>query len=252
MEKDDIWSNRANKGLAAWIDPKWKLIKNMYIDYIHKIYLEKFLFKELSNLKNILDFWCWNWRFSFYFTNTFNKVTGIDLSKEMIINAQKYKVKNNIDNIKFINDDILKKDFLNEKFHNIFTSWCLQHILNEEILENIIKNFSNIIESNWYVIIIEQTKKEYEKEYYRWEHYKDLRTTHYYKELFESKWFILVKQQYLPERTLWFFGRWINLLPNFMIKFIPLFFIIDKLLVKIVPSKTKTLDTLMIFKKIWI
>lgn len=83
---------------------------------------------------SFLDVGCGNGKFSFYFSNYFKDIVGVDFSKKSIDIAKKEALKRKIKNTAFYCMDI-KKLNLNQKFKVIFVGGVLMYINDKDLPE---------------------------------------------------------------------------------------------------------------------
>ena len=85
------------------------------------------------------------------------KITGIDLSKEMLKIAQKTIKKNNISNIELLTMDGTNMTFENETFDFIIVSLLL-HELPEDLSDKVLCECSRVLKNNGKIYVIEWEK----------------------------------------------------------------------------------------------
>lgn len=101
--------------------------------------------------KNILDFGCGTGHWiQFYDDLNFDNITGIDISEKVIVQARKRFI--NKDNINILCGNILELD-LNNKFDIINTIGTMFHIMDDKLLEDILRKFSSLLQKEGHIII---------------------------------------------------------------------------------------------------
>lgn len=107
----------------------------------YRLNVDEFCTYFLTEKPNILDLGCGPGNFSSYFYNTkgYKKITGLDLSPEMIRLA-----KENVPQATFILADIRKLNYQDSTFHGIFASFCIPFLSYNET-NDLIANVSNML-----------------------------------------------------------------------------------------------------------
>jgi len=110
--------------------------------------------ENLENNFNILDVWCWNWRFLNFFKeskiwklNNYNYL-GVDLSKNLLEEAKN----RNLDN-DFLELNMLNLEKINKKFKYIFFIASFHHLDNIEDRINVLKKAYDLLEEDWVIFM---------------------------------------------------------------------------------------------------
>lgn len=101
--------------------------------------------KYLTKDSNVLDFACGNGIVSFQINEEVKHITGIDTSKEMILNANVYAFEKNISNIKFLELDIFD-DSLNDSKFDVILAFNVLPYIND--LESIFNHINKLLNTN--------------------------------------------------------------------------------------------------------
>ena len=97
MSESVDWGQRAREGfLASGIDPADRRgQKNYYIDLLHKMALDEVL--ELKGDEAVLDFGCGSGRIAYWIAPKVRKVTGLEVTREMINLAERHRTASNVE-----------------------------------------------------------------------------------------------------------------------------------------------------------
>ena len=115
--------------------------------------IDYFIWKYLDNSHvKILDIWCGTARLLSQISNKINiekiDYTWVDLSKELLLEAQK-----NFPEKKFLNLNMINIDEIKEKFNNIFFIASFHHLNSIEQRDLVLKKARNLLEENWKIFM---------------------------------------------------------------------------------------------------
>lgn len=143
----EYWENRAKeKGHTGWSDP-------IIYSYDQKIRLNTIEFMlQLLSIRggSALDYGCGTGDFSVLLSKFFDKVKATDLSDNVIEIAKNKNYRKNIEYLRLNYDSIFKNEY-----NLILSITVLQHILNDNDLLKLLKNFSKSIKNNGVIILLE-------------------------------------------------------------------------------------------------
>lgn len=125
--------------------------QNILRDYITRTALFRFLKPEPED--SVLDFGCGMGRISRYLAPKVRRITGIDLSEEMIRHAVEHS--GELNNLDFLVLTGSGWPFPADTFDRIYTVWVLQHVSNSEV-QNLGYSFFNSLKPNGSLVILEQ------------------------------------------------------------------------------------------------
>lgn len=128
--------------------------------------IEYFLWKYDLEDKNILDVWCWNWRFLQAIKDKnihFSSYLWLDLSTWLLEEARKIHLES-----KFLNLNMLDLDKIsnNQKFDVIFLIASFHHLQKIEDRIEVLKKAKNLLTKNWKIFFTNWNligQKRYEK-----------------------------------------------------------------------------------------
>ena len=101
--------------------------------------------------KNILEVGCGTGQLALYFAiGTNNRVFALDPTLKSIELGKNFSIKNNINNIKFVNADIFDKVFNENTFDFIWSNGVLHHTKNPALAFNIICQY---LKKNGYILV---------------------------------------------------------------------------------------------------
>lgn len=248
----ELWRERASlKEMRSTMDPAdTKGLKNKYIDLTHKTCLEREI--NFSAKDRVLDFGCGTGRLSSWLGDfKIGEVVGIDLSPEMIDSAKKRYPAS--ENIKFLIYNGSKIPFPDNYFDKIFSTWVLQHIVDEGQFKEIIRGLNRVLKKDGQIIFIEQTmQKSYLEKYPQTNViYKVQRSPQDYIKILRENGFDLVKWYPINYRRGIFYKIISVYFPSFLDILINLLVKIDLFSTRWMgASKDKYTDSLFIFKKL--
>lgn len=105
-------------------------------------YLAEKFKKFIGFNKNVLEVGCGTGQLSLYFSiGNNNRIFALDPTLESIKLGMKFSKKNKIENVKFINADILDDVFKDESFDFIWTNGVLHHTKNPKLAFEIISKY---------------------------------------------------------------------------------------------------------------
>jgi ubiquinone/menaquinone biosynthesis C-methylase UbiE len=153
---------------------------NIYRDY----FTRQYLLKNISPQKNemIMDFGCGVGRITTVLAPRVKKITGIDLSVQMLEVARR---RCKLPNVEFIHLESPALPFPENTYDKIFTHWVLQHASDEDVLLYL-KEFKRILKPGGNVLLFEQIKNEDE---YSDKNVHVYRSSDHYKHLLEDAGF---------------------------------------------------------------
>jgi len=163
----ETWEKRTEKGkLPAVIDPgDLKGRKNLYIDILQKIAVQKALGKEKINF--ILDFGCGSGRFSNLLARRCEFLMGVEITHQMLHLA---KSESECDNIEFVLFDGLNLPIKKGKADAVISVNVLQYVTDDSELKRVLYELQKSLKPGGKFICIEQVTKNKK----RWQ--RDLKT----------------------------------------------------------------------------
>lgn len=163
----ETWEKRAEKGkFPAVIDPgDLKGRKNLYIDTLHKIAIQKVLGQEKKDV--IIDFGCGSGRFSDLLSHYCKFLVGLEITPQML-NVAKNDAQNS--NIGFVLYDGLNFSVREHGVDLLVSVNVLQYITDDGELEKVAKEIQRCLKPGGELICVEQVTKNRK----RWQ--RDFRT----------------------------------------------------------------------------
>jgi SAM-dependent methyltransferase len=167
----ETWEKRAEKGkLPAVIDPgDLKGRKNLYIDTLQKIAIQKALGNEKANF--IVDFGCGSGRFSDLIAKRCKFLIGVEITQKMLLLA---KDECEGSNIGFVLFDGLSLPIKEGKVDAVISINVLQYITDDFELERILFEIEKSLKPGGKFICIEQVtknKKRWQRDYKTYLHF---------------------------------------------------------------------------------
>ena len=160
----NLWNERAkgDVNFSSVISPNDKIgLKADYVNTINKNCIGPEILKLPSDSR-ILDFGCGVGRLSQWTLFKDHRYFGIDQSEEMIETSKKYFGSNKY--LRFELYDGKKLPFEDNSFDCVIAIWVLQHIIDDNDLQNLMNEFARILKKNGELMLIEQIadKEKYE------------------------------------------------------------------------------------------
>lgn len=109
-----------------------------------------------SKYEEALEFGCGTGLISFNLIDLMNRITMVDISKEMIEIVKEKAIRNSYENIKPLNIDIMKSVF-ETKYDVIYSSMAFHHVVN---IEEILKKLYDIMNLNGEICIVDLNKED--------------------------------------------------------------------------------------------
>ena len=161
----ETWEKRAEKGkLPAVIDPgDLKGRKNLYIDTIHKIAIQRALGQGKKEI--IIDFGCGSGRFLDLLSHCCKSLVGLEITPNMLKIAQK-ECKNS--NIGFVLYDGLNLPMKENGADLLVSVNVLQYITDDDELQKVLKEIKRSLKPEGEFICIEQVtqnKKRWQRDF---------------------------------------------------------------------------------------
>lgn len=146
------WGKRAQTGfLASGIDPADRRgHKNLYIDILQKMALEEVL--EMRGNETVLDFGCGSGRMTYWLAGRVKKVTGLEVTPEMIQLAEERRKP---DNVEFILYDGIHFPVFSRPFDFILSVGVVQ-IMEGETLAKTVSELARCLGPQGKIYLIEQ------------------------------------------------------------------------------------------------
>jgi ubiquinone/menaquinone biosynthesis C-methylase UbiE len=116
-----------------------------------KDYLLQMVIKE----KSVLEIGCGNGDLSISLAQKGLKVTGLDISKKMIGNAQRKSEDNNLTDIRFIQKDFLSYE-TDEKFDYVILAYFLNVFPDERTVKEVMKKVISHLKPDGYILIADE------------------------------------------------------------------------------------------------
>ena len=104
-------------------------------------------FLDWKNNLEILDIWCWNWRFLSHLKENkiwYSEYLWVDLSEWLLEEALEFHPE-----ARFLHLNMLDLEKISEKFNNIFLIASFHHLNNYEDRLNVLKKLYNLLEVDW-------------------------------------------------------------------------------------------------------
>lgn len=143
--------NKLN-GLSAVLDPNDEEgEKNEKINKIHQLAIKK-TFKEMGiqDVGRLLDYGCGVGRNYDFLSSKCQHYVEVDISPGMLEKAKGET---------FLIDGI-NLPFKNNMFDLIFNFWVLQHVVEDNVLDDILSKFNRCVKSDGIVIVCERSSRE--------------------------------------------------------------------------------------------
>jgi SAM-dependent methyltransferase len=152
----ETWGKRAEKGkLPAVIDPgDLKGEKNLYIDTLQKIAIQKALSQEKKEI--IIDFGCGSGRFSDLLSPYCQFLVGLEIIPQMVEIAQN-ESKNS--NVGFVLYDGLNLPLKENKAELLISINVFQYITEKAELEKVLREIGKCLKPHGELVCIEQVTK---------------------------------------------------------------------------------------------
>jgi ubiquinone/menaquinone biosynthesis C-methylase UbiE len=116
-----------------------------------KAYLVEFV----ENERSVLEIGCGNGDMGISIAKKGLRVTGLDISKNMIRNAQRKSINNGLTNIRFEQTDFLSYD-TDEKFDYVILPYFLNIFPDEEVVKRILKKAISHMKPGGYILIADE------------------------------------------------------------------------------------------------
>jgi ubiquinone/menaquinone biosynthesis C-methylase UbiE len=116
-----------------------------------KAYLVEFV----ENERSVLEIGCGNGDMGISIAKKGLRVTGLDISKNMIRNAQRKSINNGLTNIRFEQTDFLSYD-TDEKFDYVILPYFLNIFPDEEVVKRILKKAISYMKPGGYILIADE------------------------------------------------------------------------------------------------
>lgn len=161
----EYWNLMASKysDLEAVVVPGDLKLKNEYFDFLHRHAVEKAA-RFFTKGRSVLDVGCGIGRWSIYLAERGMKVTGVDISKEMIDlanqNAKKFSKRT-----KFFVKPIEKLNYKN-MFDLVISVTVLQHIIGDKKRKIAVKKLVEATKLKGRIIILEKAVSKKTKEFH--------------------------------------------------------------------------------------
>lgn len=248
----DIWQERAknDENYSSVIDPKDKSgLKAAYMKIVHEGAIKSFI-KEIKLGEKVLDFGCGTGRILEYDLFLNADYYGLDISSGMIKNARRKWKNRQHTNFYTYNGTLLP--FEHETFDYVISTWVFQHIVEDNKLEELITKLARLLQPNGALLFIEQIRgNEYVEMFGNDTPFKKYRTAQNYKEICRNK-FAEIYYYLVPGVSNGFFYRIMSILRIGLMKgLVPLFVSADKLIYRMIFSRSAFMRKLYIGKK-WI
>ena len=150
----ELWQERAGlPGLRAVLDPSDESgAKNLYIDHLHRVALERQL--HLAPGQRILDLGCGIGRLSAWLAGTDRFVVGVDTSMAMLATARSRPWTN----VAFVAYGGAELPFADQSFDRVVSVFVLQHVLTDDQLDRLLAELARVTRSGGHVATIEQVR----------------------------------------------------------------------------------------------
>ena len=132
-------------------------LNNYYFDYATKRALTQIV--ELKQDFKVLDYGCGVGRISLWMSPKVASIEGLDISPKMIEIAKKVASEMNLKNLEFNVTDGKSVNFKDEQFDLIICCVALKYIIDDNDLEDILKEFSRVTKIGGCVVIIDEIDK---------------------------------------------------------------------------------------------
>ena len=152
----NLWNERAKSDInfSSVISPNDKIgLKTDYVNTIDKNCIGPEILKLASGSK-ILDFGCGAGRLSQWTLFKDHHYFGIDQSEEMIATSKKYFGINKY--LRFDLYDGKTLPFEDNSFDCVIAIWVLQHIIDDDDLQNLMNEFARVLRKTGRLLLIEQ------------------------------------------------------------------------------------------------
>jgi 2-polyprenyl-3-methyl-5-hydroxy-6-metoxy-1,4-benzoquinol methylase len=178
MKETAFWNNRVKKyGHTGWSDfATYYYDQNLRLNAINNLIRKYGINDTLA-----LDYGCGTGDFSKMMSQYFENIIAVDISEEII---NKAKLTNRNYKIKF---KMIDKKIFTFKYNLIICITVLQHIKNDDELNELINNFNLSLNGNGIVIILESFSKEVDEN-----NYTKLRNADFIKNMFSKCGFKLI------------------------------------------------------------